>query len=354
MGKLAIYKYTSFLLLITTFLFAVFTIIGLFGGNYPPGGNTAKAMLVYILPLLILADIILLLYWLIRRRWHWAAIPFITLLCCIPYIGTIYQFGSIDEEADKRSGLKIATYNVALFNRETTGFIAQDILAQMKKQKVDIFCIQEYSDASGDKKNSDSYKEYFNYMAKGRDDMVIYSRYPIIGNQTITFDDSNQSAMWADIDVNGQIIRVVNVHLETTGFNRTLRQASKQQMQGVNIESNRLLSAIYGKYTMGMVVRGKQAEAIRQKIDANKKQDYATIICGDFNDVPYSFTYNTMLGDLVDGFKECGSGFMYTYRGKKTVRIDYIFHDELLKGLTYYRQDLSYSDHYPVYMKLEY
>ncbi|MBQ8711763.1 MAG: hypothetical protein IJ551_02890 [Prevotella sp.] len=105
MGKLAIYKYTSFLLLITTFLFAVFTIIGLFGGSYPPGGNTAKAMLVYILPLLILADIILLLYWLIRRRWHWAAIPFITLLCCIPYIGTIYQFGSIDEEADKRSGL---------------------------------------------------------------------------------------------------------------------------------------------------------------------------------------------------------------------------------------------------------
>jgi endonuclease/exonuclease/phosphatase family metal-dependent hydrolase len=62
-----------------------------------------------------------------------------------------------------------------------------------------------------------------------------------------------------------------------------------------------------------------------------------------------------MLGDLVDGFKECGSdGWMYTFRGKKKVRIDYIFHDESLKGLTYNREDLSYSDHYPVYMKLEY
>ena len=82
--------------------------------------------------------------------------------------------------------------------------------------------------------------------------------------------------------------------------------------------------------------------------------DYSNIICGDFNDVPYSFVYNMMLGDMVDGFKECGSGWMSTYRGNKNVRIDYIFHDESLKGLTYYKQELSYSDHYPVYMKLEY
>ena len=73
---------------------------------------------------------------------------------------------------------------------------------------------------------------------------------------------------------------------------------------------------------------------------------------GDFNDVPYSYIYNTMLGNMVDGFKECGNGWMYTYRGKKPVRIDYIFHDESLKGITYYRTDLSYSDHYPVFMKI--
>ena len=355
MGKLAIYKYTSFVFLIITFLFVGFTFIGLIGGNYPPGGNTAKAMLVYVLPLLIVVDFILLVYWLIRRRWHWAAFPFVTLLCCIPFIGTIYQFGSQDEDADKRSGLKIATYNVAMFNRETTGFIAQDILAQMKKQKVDVFCVQEYNDASGDKKNSDSYKDYFTYMARGKSDMVIFSRYPIVNQKTIEFDESNQSAMWADIDVNGQIIRFVNVHLETTGFNRVLHKAAKQsQMPGTNIENNRLLQAIYGKYTMGMVVRAEQAQTIKAQLDAEKNDDYPVVICGDFNDVPYSYTYNTMLGDLVDGFKECGSGWMYTYRGNKKVRIDYIFHDEALKGLTYYRQDLSYSDHYPVYMKVEY
>ena len=197
--------------------------------------------------------------------------------------------------------------------------------------------------------------DYFTYMARGKSDMVIFSRYPIVNQKTIEFDESNQSAMWADIDVNGQIIRFVNVHLETTGFNRVLHKAAKQsQMPGTNIENNRLLQAIYGKYTMGMVVRAEQAQTIKAQLDAEKNDDYPVVICGDFNDVPYSYTYNTMLGDLVDGFKECGSGWMYTYRGNKKVRIDYIFHDEALKGLTYYRQDLSYSDHYPVYMKVEY
>ena len=314
----------------------------------------ARAMLVYILPALIIGDFIMLLYWLLRRRWYWAVIPFVTILCCIPYCGTIYQLRSLNEQAKNKTGLMVATYNVARFNNETTGFIAQDILAQMKKQSVDVLCIHEYNDVSGDKKNSESYKDYFHYMAKGKDDMVIYSRHPILDSKTIEFEETNNSAMWADINVNGQIIRFVNVHLETTGFNRTLRNAVKLQAQGVDVESNRLLQAIYGNYTLGMMVRAGQAAAIRNELLMNNDDDHPVVVCGDFNDVPYSYVYNTMLGDdLVDGFKECGSGWMYTFRGKKSVRIDYIFHDKSIEGLTYYKQDLSYSDHYPIYMKMD-
>ena len=353
MGKLAVYKYFSFLFLGATIIASIFTFVGLFGGNVTPVGNTAKAMLVYVLPLMIILDACFLLYWLIRRRWHWAAIPLLTIACTIPYMGTIYQFGSLDESAEEKPGLKTATYNVAMFNRETTGFIAQDILAQMKKQKVDVLCMQEYNDVSGNNSNSETYKDYFPYKALGRQDMIIFSRYPIKDKKTILFEETNNSAMWADIDVKGKPVRVVNAHLETTGFNRTMHQAAKLQMSGTNVESNSLLQAIYGNYTMGMMVRAGQAIQIRNELMMSGDSDRALIICGDFNDVPYSFVYNTMLGDLVDGFKECGSGWMYTFRGSKSVRIDYIFHDPSMKGLTYYRQDLSYSDHYPVYMKLE-
>ena len=351
MGKLAVYKYASMMFLVVQIVVSLFTIVALFGGDVQPAGNTARAMLVYVLPVLIAANVLMLVIWLIRRKWFYALIPVITIACCIPYIGTIYQFGSLDKSADQAKGLKIATYNVAMFQRETSGFMALDILAEMRRQKVDVLCMQEYSEVSGDKKNSDSYKEYFPYMAVGRDDMVIFSRYPIKGDSTIRFEDTNNSAMYADVNVDGTEIRVFNVHLQTTGINRTLHQAGKMQMQipGYEPPQNRLLSAIFGNYTIGMIIRAGQAIQI-----ANEKRNSTKpcIVCGDFNDVPYSYVYNTMLGDMVDGFKECGSGWMYTFRGRKAVRIDYIFHDESLKGLTYYKGDITNSDHLPVFMKI--
>lgn len=138
MGKLAVYKYMAMMFLVIQIIITVFTIVALYGGDVSPIGNTARSLLVYALPLLIIANILLLPYWLIRRRWIHALIPIITIACCIPYIGTIFQFGSYDKSAEAKTGLKIATYNVAMFGRETSGFRALDILAEMRRQKVDV------------------------------------------------------------------------------------------------------------------------------------------------------------------------------------------------------------------------
>jgi endonuclease/exonuclease/phosphatase family metal-dependent hydrolase len=349
MAKKGVIKYISFMILLISTLIAVFTIFGLLGGLVDPASGTAMAMLVYILPFLIAGNIITAAYWIIRRRWHWLAISVVPLLCSIPFLGTVYQFGFFNSGETERSGIKVATYNVALFGRETSGFKAQDILAEMKRDNIDILCMQEYLDTSGDKINSDSYKEYFPYFCFGRSDMIIYSRFPIERHDIIDFGPTNNSGMWADININGRIVRVFNVHLETTGFNGTLHRIAKIEMQGQSVEDNAVINAIYGSYTRGMAIRARQADLVAQEI---QQSQYPVIVCGDFNDVPYSYVYNTMLGDLVDGFKECGEGLMYTYTGKKIVRIDYIFHDEKLKGETYYKTDLTYSDHYPVFMKI--
>ena len=349
MGKLAVYKYASFMFLVVTATLTIFTIAALFGGKANPATNHGLAMLVYVLPLLLVCNVLLLVYWLVRQRWHWAFMPLFSILSCIPYIGTIYQPGLLSSANENRAGLKIATYNVAVFGRETSGFKSGDILSEMKKHNVDVFCIQEYTDASGDRKNSDTYKDYFPYYAFGKEDMIIYSRFPIRNSQVIDFGNTNNSAMWADIDVNGKAFRVYNVHLETTGFNRTLRKVAKMELQGQTIKENTIVKAIYGNYTMGMVIRARQSDLVAEEI---RSCPLPVIVCGDFNDVPYSYTYNTMLGDLVDGFKECGSGFLSTYRGRKKFRIDYIFHDKTLSGQSYYKQELSYSDHDPVFMKI--
>ena len=339
----------AMMFLVVQIIVSIFTIAGLYGGDVNPIGNAARALLVYILPILIIANMLLLVYWLVRRRWLFSLIPIVTLACCIPYSGTIFQFGFGNDKNSQQSGLTIASYNVAMFNRETSGFIAQDILAEMRRQNVDVLCMQEYNEISGDKKNSDSYKEYFPYMAVGRNDMVIYSRYPIMNQKTISFEETNNSAMWADIDVKGNEFRVFNVHMQTTGINRTLHQVNKFSKQNQEIDNNRVLKAIYGNYMLGMMFRVGQAITVANERHNSK---LPVILCGDFNDVPYSYVYNTLLGDLVDGFKECGKGWMYTFRGKKAVRIDYIFHDKQFKGIDYYKTEITYSDHYPVFMRI--
>lgn len=352
MGKLALKKYATTMILIVQIIISIFTLVGIFGGNVSPIGNTANAMMVYILPLLIIFNFILLIYWLISRKWIWCAIPVVSIIGCIPYIGTIYQTGWFNEyEPEGKTDIRIASYNVARFNQETSGFISHGILSDMKKRQIDILCIQEYNNSYGSTLNSDSYKEYFPYMEYGEKDMVIFSRYPITATKNIPFDNTNNSAMWANVDINGKVIKVFNVHLETTGFNRTIGKANKMKISGHNIETNKLISTIYDNYTIGMMVRANQAEVVAEEI---KSSNISTIVCGDFNDVPYSYVYNTMKGELIDGFKECGKGLMYTYRGNKKFRIDYIFHDKTIKGHKYSKEEITYSDHYPVIMHLEF
>ena len=160
---------------------------------------------------------------------------------------------------------------------------------------------------------------------------------------------TNNSAMWAEITIDKQTYRVYNAHLETTGINGTLHRAAKAQVRGSAIKSNALLEALYGNYAVGMIARSDQANMLAMDM---RESEVPIIVCGDFNDVPYSYVYNTMLGDKIDGFKECGNGWMSTFRGNKQVRIDYIFHDPALEGITYYKKELSYSDHYPIFMKM--
>ncbi len=352
MGRLAVLKYVAAMFLTVQIILSIFTFVALYGGSVSPIGHSARAMLVYILPVLILANAIMVVYWLVRRKWIFSLIPLITIACCIPYLGTLWQFRSFDKNADAQAGIKVASYNVCMFNRETSGFIAQDILAEMRRQNVDVLCMQEYNEVSGEKNNSESYKDYFPYMAMGRSDMVIYSRYPITDSKKIMFEATNNSAMWADIDVKGEKIRVFNLHLQTTGINGTQHQAKGMLAKGYDVSTNRFLQAIYGNYMLGIMFRTGQANIIANEKRSSEKP---VILCGDFNDVPYSYVYNTVLGNMVDGFKECGSGWAQTFRGgKKAVRIDYIFHDEAFKGLAYYKSELTYSDHYPIFMKLSF
>lgn len=355
MAKKALIKYVQFMMLVLSVTLAIFHLMGLYGGYVNPTNNLAFALMVFTVPIFVFLNFLMLIYWLVRKLWHWAVIPTIPLLLSIYYIGGYVQFNPQADDANQQKGITIASYNIARFGGGgMASLVSQDILGAMEKLNVDVLCLQEYKDDGGYQQIKDVYKKVYPYMAFGRDDMVIFSRFPITDSKLIDFADTNNSAMRADIKINGKIWRFYNVHMETTGINSTLHSAGKLAMTGHIVERSDLFNSIYGNYAWGLKRRAGQAIQVANDIRMDN-QGYTTVLCGDFNDVPCSYVYNTLKGELIDGFRECGFGYQATYRGsrQKKLRIDYIFHSDDVEGLNYYTENLTYSDHLPVIMRIK-
>lgn len=354
--------YGRLLSLVASCLVSLFTILGLYGGDTLPAKSLFTAGLTFMLPVLCIINVVLVVFWAFRRKIY-ILIPVITLLLSWSYIGTILQFRSGDPETE--GTFTVATYNVRLFNQDNTGLQAQDIMTMLLEEKADVVCLQEYNDQIDNEHGrvTQNMRKAYPYVAHGNSDMIILSRFPIRETKNVPFEYSNNSFHWADVQVQpGKIVRVFNVHMETTGINRTLRAVSKAREAAAEasdsaageayVHNSRIYEALMGNYVFSLSVRSGQSILV-----ANEKlaSPHPIVLCGDFNDVPYSFTYNTLLGDLKDGFKEGGKGFMFTYRGAKGIfRIDYIFHDESMQSAEYKLLDKNYSDHNPVISRLKF
>ena len=351
MGKLAVYKFAYFLSIIFTLIILGLSIFSYFSGKIDPANNMFAAYISLSKPILVAINAVLLVYWLIRVR-YWLWIPLLGLLVNYQYIGSMYQPYNSTKYANENK-LKVITYNVHSFGNEITGFSAKEFGDIMNKEEVDVACFQEYR-GNGDFTGEDlhnTYSKTFPYSFIPDDkSQAIFSRYPIKQSQIVEFPNTNNSAIWVDLDVKGMTIRVVNVHMQTTSFDRMRSKAA--QARGAGDEQRE--EQIYLNYTDNMkeniLRRGQQAKQISTLINAT---EYPLILCGDFNDTPGTFTYETLKGGLKDGFITAGEGYAGTYRGlHNLLRIDYLFHSPSLEGIKYGVIPYEMSDHNPVYLEV--
>jgi endonuclease/exonuclease/phosphatase family metal-dependent hydrolase len=238
--------------------------------------------------------------------------------------------------------IKLLSYNLQGFRipyqkNTTQGEIANFI----NTENPDIICLQEFytnnkvteelfASLIGEYK----YHSVF-YSVKRKNSsygIATFSRYPIKMMLEIPFENTANAAMYTDIDVNGKIIRVYNVHFQSIKLNLT-------KIDEIEEVSSRLKTAF--------VKRAGQVDIMAKHIDVSP---YPVIVCGDFNDTPMSYTYNKIRGDKLDTFCEVGSGMPSTYRLSVIpfFRIDYILHDKTIESLTYSIHKIDYSDHYPI------
>ena len=77
---------------------------------------------------------------------------------------------------------------------------------------------------------------------------------------------------------------------------------------------------------------------------------FPVILAGDFNDLPYSYTYFSLKEDLENAFEKKGRGFGFTYNKVLFfLRIDNIFYENPMEVLQFKTlREVDYSDHYPI------
>lgn len=364
-----LFYYTSILL---TGILAIFTLAGAFVEDTPPDISMLLPFIGLILPVLLLMNLAVAIYWIIRWR-CWVFIPIIAIVGNWTFLSRILQFPLFDSAAKPRMSMiiekrnqagnnleiTVATYNVDSFNQEHTGYSCKQIAEYMKSLGVDIFCFQEFgiNKEFGVDSLYVALSEWpYHYIPSSPEresllQLALFSRYPIKDQQLITYPESNNCSLWCDIDCNGHTVRLFNNHLQTTDVSSNKHKLEKELKANnsarVEFAAITLTDGLHNNFKK----RAAQANKINQLITASP---YPTLVCGDLNSLPSSYTYRTVKGNLNDGFQTCGHGYMYTFRYfKHMLRIDYIFHSQEFEGMDYFSPDINYSDHNPVVMRMK-
>lgn len=261
------------------------------------------------------------------------------------------------------NNLRILSWNVSSwdeYNKQSSGGTSYRhvMLEEVKNSHADILCFQEFFEskdtAAFDPNISKLQKMGYPYHYYTASDawfhnaeygIVIFSKYPIVNTGIFDFKDPDyvQPIIYADIQVNNQTIRVFTIHLQSVRFGKEEYQ-SLNQIKHSEKDGFKDSRTIVSKLKKGYEARSQQADIVNDYV---KKSPYPVILCGDFNDVPNSYTYFTVKGNMQDAFLKRGSGIGRTFRFiSPTLRIDFIFADRKFTINQYHRITVPYSDHY--------
>lgn len=242
------------------------------------------------------------------------------------------------------------------------------ILNMLTEENPDILCLQEFytSEQQGDFNNIDTVRDLLsakNYHAEytvtlrehDHWGIATFTKYPIIKKGKIQFNTkSNNICIYSDVIIHKDTVRIYNMHLQSISFTRADYKFI-DQLQNDSVDTKDEVEKsknIIRRLKRAFVKRAQQAEIIATHIETCP---YKVVLCGDFNDTPASYVYNTIRGGLDDAFIESGSGFEQTYAGKfPRFRIDYILHSKDFRSKNYHHLSETLTDHYPIVSYLTY
>ena len=378
-----------------TVILAILLMLSGFVPTISPETNSWLPLLGLAFPVFFALMVVAFFYWLLQGKWR----SLFALSCLLLNLGqaSLYiQWNDLNAETqgsknasdgleNKQEGdgpvnkealdmnakkLKIITYNTQLFglyqNESSVDIVNTEYMPAMdsflqvlKKENADVVCLQEvYAKAGGLKalalflKAEGGYDHSQTYTLSERRPygMIVLSKYAIKRWKPLPLgSNTGNMAMWFDIEIPSEYaflrnaqIRIYNLHLQSFRFAKKdfeVMQKQKEQKE-IDLEGSK---GIISRLRLGYQRRAQQVGIVKQSV---LNCDLPKVICGDFNDIPVSYTYRQLSAGMRDAFVEAGRGLETTYKGSMpSFRIDYVLFDNPMRALNYKSINEVPSDH---------
>lgn len=294
-----------------------------------------------------------------------------------PLVG--FHYFSSNNLNEEDGNLKIMTWNVHLFD---LGVWTKDkasktqIINLINKENPDVLCLEEYyRDSENSRMPYTDIIQSLGYPyvafskqytipkrkitiqapknAKIEVGNIVFSKFPLQNINSYNLGAPDNTMLGTDVVIDStHSINLNVVHLTSVHFGEEdMAYIEDIKNKGIDKQDKQKSKSLFKKLTYSSAQRA----ILANHIDSLKRfADYPIVICGDFNDVPSSYVYEKIKGDLIDPFILKGAGLGRTYRNiSPTLRIDYIFYDQSAFNLLGYgRRKVKLSDHYPVIVNL--
>lgn len=297
----------------------------------PPKVTATISVLSLGMPILIIVNLIFLFYWIVKLKKHFF-LSLLILAIGYQHINALIQFGTKTTSDDS---IKIMSYNVRLFNAykwSKKNDLDKNIYEFIHIKNPDILSFQEYHS-----QKNNSLKYPYKYIVARNS---IFSKYKIINKGSLDFTHGGNNAIFVDLKINNDTLRVYNLHLQSFNIDKNKENFGEQ-------DSEKLLKRFKHTFT-------EQEKQVKKLLQHASKCKFKTIYMGDFNNTAFSWVYKNLKQNKKDAFVEAGNGFGKSFDYIFPFRIDFILTDPEINIDTFKTFNVDYSDHYPIMARINF
>ncbi len=318
-------------------------------------------------PLFLSVNVLFFLYWIYKRKIHFV-LSLVVILFGISNLTTLLAT-NLGDKTSTASDFTLMSFNVRLFNKYKwieVDDLNDSIFKYIESKSPDVIAFQEFTNRDKPgfqniKRMEDLGYKYHEVEPGGIErpndrffGLATFSKYKIINNgaafqyDLVKGSSYKTACFYTDIEINGSVVRVYNTHLYSLKFVKEDYEFVENVSENNEKQAVEKSKGIASKVLTAAYKRAEEIKSIKSHID---QCPYPSILVGDFNEPPYTYSYHQLTTNLSDAFLVHGFGIGTTFDGISTIpglRLDFMLYSENIVSTHFNVGKSGLSDHRPL------